>query len=202
MFEFIRGTLYSKGIDYCVIDVGGMGYRILTSISTLNTLGPIGETITVHTHLHVKEDGITLFGFSTHEELSVFMLLISVSGVGPKGALGVLSILTPSQFSLAIVTGDHKTISKSKGVGSKMSQRIILELKDKIKKDMSLYPMDGIVYALGDNGEPEEPDNEAISALLVLGFSMKEAAGAVAAVSIEGMALEDIVKMALKRLMR
>jgi Holliday junction DNA helicase RuvA len=142
-----------------------------------------------------------LFGFATHEELSVFKLLLTVSGVGPKVALSLLSAVSPSKFSLAIITDDVKTLTKAQGVGNKMAQRIILELKDKIKKEQLAFR--------ADTGPllPQEPQagsglSEAVSALMVLGYTQAEANRAVAAVYSDGMELEEIIRNALKGLMK
>ncbi len=198
MFEFLRGTLYGKGMDYCVVEVSGVGFRINTSAGTLSQLGQAGDQVLIYTYLHVKEDELTLFGFTSREELSVFLMLISVSGVGPKVALAVLSAMSASAFSLAVAEGDHKAICKSKGVGPKLAQRIVLELKDKVTKELK---------AGGGFGPSEEPepeltgyvDSDAVSALMVLGYSAKDAAKAVKAVYRDGMPLEETVKSALRR---
>ena len=138
MFEYIRGILQYKGTDFCVIDVNGVGFKIYTSHITVAGIGDSGNTVTLYTYMNVKEDEISLFGFASREELSVFNMLISVSGVGPKMGIAVLAAMSPSEFSLAVATGDFKAISKSKGVGPKLAQRIVLELKDKISSVVSM----------------------------------------------------------------
>ncbi|MDR0287956.1 MAG: Holliday junction branch migration protein RuvA [Clostridiales bacterium] len=200
MFEFISGTLFSKGLDYVVIENSGIGYRLNASISTISALGEPGHQATAYTYLQVKEDGLALFGFASQEELSAFNMLIGVSGVGPKVGLSILSTLSPAQFSLAVASGDYKTISKSKGVGPKLAQRILLELKDKIKKNLLASGEDFIpdIEITDDAGI----QGEAVSALIVLGYSPKEAQRAVSAVYEDGKSLEDSVKQALKKLMR
>lgn len=200
MFEYLSGILKYRTGEYCVLDVGGVGFRIYTSSLAAAAVGNVGEQVTFYTYMSVKEDDISLFGFASREELASFEILISVSGVGPKVALAVLTAMTPSDFSLAVATGDYKAISRSKGVGPKLAQRIILELKDKIAKD------------LRDGGQtPGEPpavstvfpgyiSEDAVSALMVLGYSSKEAADAVRKVYQDGMSLEETVRLALKNI--
>jgi Holliday junction DNA helicase RuvA len=197
MFEYIRGVLQYKGTDYCVVDVNGVGFKIFTSHITASGIGQAGETVTLFTYMNVKEDDISLFGFASREELSVFNMLISVSGVGPKMGIAVLAAMSPSEFSLAVATGDYKAISKSKGIGPKLAQRIVLELKDKINKDIKSQEQ-----APEETFEPVPTgyiSNDAISALMVLGYSSKEASKLVAKVYKDGMTLEETVRQALKQ---
>jgi len=197
MFEYIRGILQYKGSDFCVIDVGGVGFKIYTSYTTAANLGESGQTVTLYTYMNVKEDEISLFGFISKEELSVFTMLIGVSGVGPKVGVAVLASMSPSEFSMAVATGDFKAISKSKGVGPKLAQRIVLELKDKISKDIKSAGLER------ENGFEPVPagyiGNDAVSALMVLGYSSKEAAGLIAKVYRDGMSLEETVRQALRQ---
>lgn len=197
MFEYIRGVLQYKGTDYCVVDVNGVGFKIFTSHITASGIGQAGETVTLFTYMNVKEDDISLFGFASREELSVFNMLISVSGVGPKMGIAVLAAMSPSEFSLAVATGDYKAISKSKGIGPKLAQRIVLELKDKINKDIKSQEQ-----APEETFEPVPTgyiSNDAISALMVLGYNSKEASKLVAKVYKDGMTLEETVRQALKQ---
>lgn len=180
MFEYIKGILQYKGTDFCVIDVGGVGFKIYTSYTTAANIGESGQAVTLYTYMNVKEDEISLFGFASKEELSVFTMLIGVSGVGPKVGVAVLASMSPSEFSLAVATGDFKAISKSKGVGPKLAQRIVLELKDKIRKDLK--------SADPEKDEDFEPvpagyiSNDAVFALMVLGYTSKDAARLIAKV--------------------
>ncbi|HOQ08048.1 MAG TPA: Holliday junction branch migration protein RuvA [Clostridiales bacterium] len=202
MYAYIKGKLEARGGDYIVIDAGGVGYMIYTSQTTLAEAArrELGGEFKAYTHLHVREDAMDLYGFATHEELSVFRLLLTVTGVGPKVALSLLSVVSPSKFSLAVITDDVRTLTKAPGVGNKMAQRIILELKDKIKKeqldlratgpDLPQVPQEGSRLA------------EAVSALMVLGYSQAEANRAVASVYSDGLELEEIVRKALKGLMK
>ena len=199
MFEFIQGKLVKKGTDHCVIQVGGIGFKIFTDIRTSASLGNEGEEVTVYTYLQVKEDDLSLFGFASQEELAIFELLISVNGVGPKMALAVLSALTPSQFSIAMAKGDYKAISAAKGVGPKLAQRIILELKDKIQADMSTAAQEE-VDILPQNAE--DILQEAVSALVVLGYRSSDAAKAAKSAYEDGLTLEELVKLSLKNLMK
>ncbi len=200
MFEYLTGILKYRTDTYCVLEVSGVGFRIYTSSLAAMAVGDVGDTVTFYTYMSVKEDDISLFGFASREELASFEILISVSGVGPKVALAVLTAMTPSDFSLAVATGDYKAISKSKGVGPKLAQRIILELKDKIAKDLKETDSGfggGAAVAAIPAGYVSE---DAIEALMVLGYSSKEASEAVRRVYQEGMPLEMIVHLALKNM--
>lgn len=194
MYYYIKGELVSKQDSYAVIDNGGIGYKIYTSKNTLDNLN--GGTVTVYTYLHVREDIFDLYGFSTQEELSIFLQLLSVSGVGPKAALAVLSVMTPQQLVCAVVTNDAKPITKAAGVGAKMAQRIILDLKDKLKNS-DIVPQsiaeDVLVSADGLS--------EAVAALIVLGYSERDAKNAVAKID-PALDTEKIIKLALAELMR
>lgn len=188
-------------MEYIVVEAGGIGYKINTAMSTVQALGQTGEEVKVFTHLYVREDIMSLYGFLTQEEMGMFELLISVSGVGPKAAISVISSVSPSKFGLAVITDDVKTLTRAQGIGNKMAQRIILELKDKIKKEQL-----GAGETIKDDKSFEQKDgsrvSEAISALMVLGYTPIEASKAVSAVYSEDMDLETIVKNALKGLIR
>ncbi len=192
--------MYKHG-DYIVVEANGVGYRINTALSTIEMISPVDTDVKVFTHLYVREDIMSLYGFLTQEELGMFELLISVSGVGPKAAISVISSVSPSKFGLAVITDDAKTLTKAQGIGNKMALRIILELKDKIKKEQ-------IVAAGNIREERLEAANqgsrvsEAVSALMVLGYTALEASRAVSAVYSEEMDLEAIIKNALKGLVR
>ena len=194
MYAYIKGSLEIKGNDYVVIEAGGIGYKIFAPITTINKLGEIGDQVKVYTHYHVREDDISLYGFYSLEELRMFELLISVSGVGAKSANSILANITPSSFALAVITNNVKELTKLPGIGAKSAQRIILELKDKLKSDESLPSNDPIfteVIANDDNA------SEAVSALQVLGYPVKEATKAVASFDSSNMSVEDIIKKAL-----
>ena len=195
MYYYIKGTLVQKSDKYIVVDANGVGYMIYTSLNSMQNTGEIGKKITIYTYLHVREDVMDLFGFTTIEEKNMFMQLISVSGVGPKAALSILSVTTPAKFAVAVITNDVKTITKASGVGPKMAQRVILELKDKMKTDE-------LEIDLEDESDDILSDNrsEAISALVVLGYSLNDAQKAVK--GIDGtLSVEEIIKKALAGLL-
>lgn len=195
MYYYIKGTLVQKGDNYLVVDAGGVGYMIYTSLTSIAAAGEKGREITMYTYLHVREDVMDIFGFTSIEEKNMFLHLISVSGVGPKAALAVLSVVTPPQFAVAVVTNDVKTITKASGVGPKMAQRVILELKDKLKKEELELPIDGEADdILSDN------KSEAVSALVVLGYNANDAQKAVKGIDPE-LGVEEIIKKALSSLL-
>lgn len=195
MYYYIRGTLVQKGENFIVVDTNGVGYMINTSLTSIANVGETGREITMYTYLHVREDVMELFGFTTIEEKNMFMHLISVSGVGPKAALSILSVVSPAKFAVAVVTNDVKTITKAQGIGPKMAQRVILELKDKLKTDELEIDLDNDIEEI-----PSDNKNEAISALIVLGYSPNDAQKAVK--GIDGtLGVEDIIKKALSSLL-
>ena len=187
MISYIKGTLVHRGNGVVVVEASGLGYEIFVSAATLSVLPEVGETVKIHTHMNVKEDGISLYGFSTAEELELFHRLISVTGVGPKGALGFLSQLKPQEIIL-----------EAPGVGRKTAQRVILELKDKFQTaDAIAMEIEAEeLMPTGSNGAKFE----AMDALAALGYSRSEAAKAVNGVAAEGMTTEDILKAALKKM--
>jgi Holliday junction DNA helicase RuvA len=201
MYAYIKGKLETRGNDYIILEAGGIGYKISTSLTTLEAAGQPGHEFKVFTHLYVREDVMSLFGFATYEELNTFELLLTVSGVGPKVALSLLSSVSPSKFALAVITDDAKTLTRAPGVGSKMAQRIILELKDKIKKEQ-LALNTGAAMDVPATAQEGSKLSEAVSALMVLGYSHIEASRAVASVFSDEMDLETIIKNALKGLVR
>lgn len=201
MYAYIKGKLDAKGNDYIIIEAGGIGYRINTSLATLEAAGQTGNEFKAYTHLYVREDIMSLYGFATHEELSTFELLLTVSGVGPKVALSLLSSVSPSKFGLAVITDDTKTLTRAQGVGAKMAQRIILELKDKIKKEQ-LALNTGAAMDIPAASKEGSRMSEAVSALMVLGYSHMEASRAVASVFSDELDLESIIRNALKGLVR
>lgn len=195
MYYYIKGTLVQKSENFIVVDANGVGYMIYTSQNSIANAGETGNTVTVYTYLHVREDVMELFGFVTVEEKNMFMHLISVSGVGPKAALAILSVTTPSKFAAAVVTNDVKTITKAAGVGPKLAQRVILELKDKMKTaELDISLDDDTDEVLSDNR------SEAISALVVLGYSSQDAQKAVKGID-GSLSVEDIIKKALTSLL-
>lgn len=194
MYYYIKGQLVYKGTNFIVVDANGIGYEIYTSFTSIQNVGEIGSTITVYTHLYVREDTQDLYGFITPEERNMFLTLISVSGVGPKAALSILSVAPPSNLAIAVITNDAKTITKAQGVGPKLAQRIILELKDKIKNSDLTSDLSG-----EDDVIITDSISEAVSALTALGYSVQEAKKAVEKVD-GSLSVEEIIKKALTKL--
>ncbi len=198
MYAYIKGTLEEKTKESIVIDVGGIGYRIYLSEQSMSKLGDLGEVVKVYTHYHVREDNISLYGFLSNEELKMFELLIQVSGIGAKTAITMLSSITPSQFAIAIISNDIKTLTKIPGVGSKSAQRIVLELKDKLKTEDAIVKDQEIEEKVINN----ENTDEAIQALQILGYNKGEITKALDKLDLNGLSTEDIIKAALKKLAR
>ena len=194
MFAYIKGTLEIKGNDHVIIDVNGVGYKIFAPLTTINKLGDIGNIVKVHTHYHVREDDISLYGFYSLEELRMFELLIGVSGIGAKSANAILANITPSNFALAVITNNVKELTKLPGIGAKSAQRIILELKDKLKTDEAMMAEDTEFREIVTH---DDDAHEAISALQVLGYPIKEATKAVASFDSTGLSVEEIIKKSL-----
>lgn len=199
MIAYIKGTLERRAESYIIIETGGIGYQVFVSPATLAKLPQTGEMVKMFTYFSVKEDGVSLYGFASAEEQEMFHKLLTVSGVGPKGALGFLSQLTPQEIILAIISEDVKTLSKAPGVGRKTAQRVILELKDKFKTEEALS-MGEEVRGIVETSVGGDAKFEAIDAMTALGYSRSEAAKAVNAVAAEGMSTEDILKAALKKM--
>lgn len=201
MFSYISGKLVEKSKDYAVIDVSGVGFKIYTSLTSLSdTMVQKGDIVTFHTYLYIKEGIMDLYGFSTKEELNLFELLISVSGVGAKGAVAILSVASPSKLSLSIVSDDVATIKKASGIGAKTAQRICLELKDKIKNEDIISKDTDTFVSLSDTSS-DSARQDAISALIVLGYSSSEAQRAVGSVKETFDDAESYIKHALKNLL-
>ncbi len=201
MFSYLKGYLTQKGQNFAVIEVSGIGFKVYTSATTLQSISASEENspVTFYTYLYIKEGIMDLYGFSSQEELNMFELLISVSGVGAKGAIGVLSALTPSKLAVSLVTNDVASIKKASGIGPKTAQRIILELKDKIKNE-ELIASPQEKSAEDVEFIANDARSEAVSALVVLGYSKFEAERAVAKASPDLTDTEEIIKSALKAL--
>lgn len=197
MYAYIKGSLEVKTRGYIVIDVNGIGYKIFMSETAIAELGEIGQVVKVHTYLKVKEDEMSLYGFNTNEELRMFELLLSVSGIGAKSAINILSNITPSSFALAVITNDVAKIKALPGIGPKGAQRIILELKDKLNKEQEIEEVEKKAEKVIDT----QKYNEAISALQVLGYSKKEIEKALQGIN-EELTVEEIIKLGLKNLAR
>lgn len=203
MFAYIKGSLEVKTNGYIVIDVNGIGYKIFMSETAINKLGAIGEIIKIHTYVRVREDDISIYGFNTNEELRMFELLLSVSGIGAKSALVILSNVSVSSFALAIINNDINLLKKLPAIGPKTAQRVILELKDKLKKENEIVAnentdiSDTINTAIMD----DEKIAEATAALKVLGYTGKEIEKALEKVD-ANLSVEDIIRKGLLNLAR
>ena len=210
MFYYLSGKLAHLEAGVAVVDAGGVGYRLTISGTTYDAMPPnrsVKEppTVKLYTHMAVREDGIELFGFANETERAYFKLLISVSGVGPKAAMSILSLLTPEKFALAVCTDDKKTIAKANGIGPKTAARIILELKDKLMKEHAGEDM-GALTEIGVAPQATSGKrgvlSEATDALLVLGYSRTEALSALKDLNTDTGELEEIIRLALKKLMK
>ena len=198
MIAYVKGVLAVVGQDSIIIDKGGIGININVPVSIISTLPSIGSEVKVFTYTYVREDAIALYGFMTMDDLDVFKLLINVNGVGTKTALGILSAITPNELRLAVISADYKTITKAPGIGKKSAERIVLELRDKVK-----MVIEDNSYIAVDSGDVAKSDsvNIALEALVSLGFSYGEAAKAVKQVdNYEEMDDESLIKAALKHL--
>jgi len=201
MFSYISGRLAEKNQNYAVVDVNGVGFKIYTSATSL--AGPAvksSEDVTFYTYLYIKEGIMDLYGFSSKAELELFELLISVSGVGAKGAVSILSLSSPSRLAVSIVTDDVQTIKKASGIGAKTAQRVCLELKDKIKNDDIISKETDAFESVSVN-DGTDARADAVAALTVLGYTRQEAQKAVAAVKDTFDDAESYIRQALKNLM-
>ena len=200
MYYYISGELVLADPVNAVIDAQGVGYRIYISGTTLGKLaGKIGSNVRLYTHLSVREDAMELYGFYTLEELSSFRMLISVSGVGAKSAISILSLMSPERFAQAVVNGDAKAIAKAQGIGSKTAQRIILDLKDKIGKELT--PDDDYVGETAASSSSSSNVAAATDGLLVLGYTRSEAAYALKGLD-PSLDVEVLIRNALSKLMK
>lgn len=197
MIAFVSGILEMKLNGYVVINVGGLGYKIFMSETSIDNLGSVGDKVIVYTHHHVREDDISLYGFLTMEELNMFEHLISVSGVGAKSALSILANVEPSSFALAVITNDTSKLVKIPGVGAKTAARIVLELKDKLKNQEVIKNNTDIIEKKQIN---EKQLSEAISALQVLGYNRRDIEKVFEKIEIEKLTLEEMIKQGLKYL--
>ena len=196
MISYIKGNLEAKNLDNVIIDVGGIGYKIYMSIKSMNTLGDMGKEVKIYTYMRVREDDISLYGFCTNEELKMFEQLLGVSGVGAKLALSILSNISPSSFALAIITEDINTIKSLPGIGAKSAQRIILELKDKMKTQDAIETE----FIPTKIEIKDDKTKDAIDALQVLGYAKKDIDSVISHIDVTGLSVEDIIKQGLKHL--
>ena len=201
MYAYIKGELTEIHTDHIVLEAGGIGYQIFIPGQTLQSLPPLGEEMKVYTYLSIREDAMILYGFLTKDDLEMFKLLITVSGIGPKGGLAVLSTLSSDDLRFAVLSGDSKAISKAPGIGSKTAQRVIIDLKDKLSLE------DAFEKKLEHENEKinvssnSQVKNDAVMALNALGYSSTESLKAVSKVEItDDMDVEDVLKAALKHM--
>lgn len=201
MFYYLNGTVAEIAAGLAVIDCGGVGYACATTNYTLSQLKK-GERARLYTYLHVREDIFELYGFASQQELNSFKMLIGVSGVGPKAALAILSATTPQNLALSIVTEDEKALTAAQGIGKKIAQRIILELKDKLAKEQSSFTVPS-----GGSGAASKPlggskSGEAAAALAVLGYGSQEISTALKGIDMDALPLEEIIRQALKKMVK
>ena len=198
MFYYVKGKVAICEPGLVVIDAGGVGYAVQTSAMSASQVQP-GDNATFYTYLHVREDIFDLYGFITRDELDCFKLLLGISGVGPKAALSILSVTNPASLALAVLTDDQKALSAAPGVGKKLAQRIILELKDRMSKGQ-LESAASVGETMGVLPESGTAADDAIAALVVLGYSRAEATTALKGADLTGLSVDEIVRIALKKL--
>ena len=199
MFYYLNGVVAEMEANLAVIDCGGVGYACATTNYTLSQLKK-GERAKLYTYMNVREDAVELYGFAAQNELNSFRMLIGVSGVGPKAALSILSANTPANLAMAVVMGDEKALTAAPGIGKKIAQRIILELKDKLAKEQPSFSGDtGIMPSIA---VPDDKVREAGAALAVLGYSASEVAAALKGIDMDALPLEEIIRQALKRMVK
>ena len=202
MISFLKGCIEEKSEKSIFLDVNGVGYEVYMPTGSASMLPSVGEDVKIHTYLQISENGVGLYGFLTKDELNVFKLLITVNGIGPKGAVGILSALTANELRLAVLSDDDKAISKAPGIGAKTAKKLILELKDKFHLEDALEefaePAKAVVSGTRDMNDAHA---EAVQALSALGYSNSDALKAVRmADNGEAMSTEDLLKAALKQL--
>lgn len=197
MLAYIKGELTATTNEYVVIETGGLGYKVFMPETSIEKLGKIGSKVKVHTYYRVREDDISIYGFNTQEELRMFELLLSVSGVGAKTAAIIISTIEPSNFALAVISEDISELIKIPGIGKKSAQRIVLELKDKLKKESITIEADIKVRQKAQTNENVE---EAIAALQVLGYNKKEIEKVFEKIDKKDLGLEELIKKGLAAL--
>ena len=197
MFAYIKGSLEMKSSNYIVVDINGLGYKIFMSQSNIESIGEINDIVKVFTYVKVREDDISIYGFKTQEELRMFELLIGVSGVGAKSALVMLSCIEPSEFAIAVISNNIKLLTQVPGIGTKSAQRIILELKDKLKAEQSKLDEEKLENAKLKSSKTNENVQEAISGLMVLGYSRKDIEKAFTHLIVDELSVEELIKKGL-----
>ncbi len=198
MISYVKGQLVEVFNDTIVVENNGIGFNIKVPATVISHFSKIGEPVKVYTYLQIREESHSLFGFLTRDDLNIFKMLINVNGIGPKGALAILSTISPNDLRFAVISGDVKLISSAPGIGSKTAQKLIIELKDKVSLEDAL---ENTLYESGGTGSDSEAQNEAIEALCALGYGSAQAVRAVRQVEdIESKDSEVILKEALKKL--
>ena len=197
MFYYLKGIVTVMEQNLAVIDVGGVGYGCFVSLNTMSYL-ETGKETKLYTYCNIKEDAFDIYGFHSLNEKRSFELLISVSGVGPKAAMSILSAITPEGLALAVINGDEKAITVAQGIGKRIAQRVILELKDKISKESAEIVAAGVAPAV-PAGASASKHSEAAAALAVLGFTPAEAASILKTIDIDNLSIEDIIREALAK---
>lgn len=204
MISYVRGTLEYIDENEVVVENGGIGYRIMVPLSVMQQLPHTGSEIRLHTYMNVREDALQLYGFLDRDDLNMFKKLITVSGIGPKGALGILSVMTPDDLRFAILSDDAKSISRAPGIGSKTAAKLVLELKDKVSLEEAFDQKSAHVAAgktTLSNGNDGDIKGEAVQALVALGYSQSDALRGISSVEImEDMTVEQLLKASLRKL--
>lgn len=199
MYAYLKGTVEEITQDNLVLEVNQIGYNIKISARTMNAISGVGSFVKIYTYTLVREDAFSLYGFLTRDDLELFKKLITVNGIGPKGGLAILSIMSADELRFAILSGDAKAIAKAPGVGAKTAERVILDLKDKISIEDALSPKDTVSIDALSGEDAGDRKNEAIEALVALGYSATDALRAVKQVAVtENTTVEEILKAALK----
>lgn len=196
MFAYIKGMLDTKTNNYVIVETSGIGYKIFMSLKSIESLGDVGTSVKIYTHYYVREDNISLYGFTSNDELRMFELLLSVSGIGAKSAIAMLSEITPSSFALAVISNDVSKLVKIPGIGKKTAARIVLELKDKLKTEETMTENEEIEVAIKEDNK----NSELIAALQVLGYTRKEIDKVLEKMNVDSVGIEDAIKQALKLL--
>ena len=197
MLYNLNGILTVSDANYVVVECGGVGFKCFTSLNTVKSLGKVGDKVNIFTYLAVREDAMDLYGFADNAELDAFKLLISVSGIGPKAAIAILSQLSPDRLALCIASGDAKSITKAQGVGKKTAERVVLELKDKMV-NISSGDVSSSVSSAASAGENSN-SAEAVEALVALGYSQSDAAVVVGAMD-KSLSVDEMIRQGLKQL--
>lgn len=197
MLYNVKGTLTVSDVNFIVIECGGVGFKCFTTLNTIKNIGKIGDEVNAYTYLAVREDAMDLYGFSSLAELDAFKLLITVSGIGPKAAVAILSELTPDKLALCIASGDAKSITKAQGVGKKTAERVVLELKDKMGT-IAVGAAADAVSSISNVGESSNT-SEAVEALVALGYSQSDAAVVVGSMD-KSLSVDDMIRLGLKQL--